>query len=236
MKVSKVRTYLSICKLQPYLKRYYGAVILLALILLYSNPYTRFDGGRGSRDSAYNEVEFNSLSELSMSKNKALPSQLYPYTRFDGVRGSRDSAYIESGVELYHIDGDLVVIIAFDLLFLIQTHSMISLLMQSNYIERCSSKQAIVARETCPQWKPEGSRAYARKKMATFGRETTVKDKTWLKRRITIGLGNSCDVPTTNLMTIKDNELVGNQEKSNDVSDVVSNDVRATNLKEACTI
>ncbi|CAN6935285.1 unnamed protein product [Brassica oleracea] len=63
---------------------------------------------------------------------------------------------------------------------------------------------------------------------ATFGRETTVKDKTWLKRRITMGLTKSFDVPTTNL-TIKDNKLVGNQVKSNDVSD----DVRATNVKEA---
>ncbi|KAF3520458.1 hypothetical protein DY000_02063752, partial [Brassica cretica] len=62
---------------------------------------------------------------------------------------------------------------------------------------------------------------------ATFGRETTVKDKTWLKRRITMGLTKSFDVPTTNL-TIKDNKLVGNQDKSNDVSD----DVRATNVKE----
>ncbi|XP_033131952.1 uncharacterized protein LOC103831770 isoform X4 [Brassica rapa] len=63
---------------------------------------------------------------------------------------------------------------------------------------------------------------------ATFGRETTVKDKTWLKRRITMGLTKSFDVPTTNL-TIKDNKLVGIKDKSNDVSD----DVRATNVKEA---
>ncbi|CAA7043037.1 unnamed protein product [Microthlaspi erraticum] len=59
---------------------------------------------------------------------------------------------------------------------------------------------------------------------ATFGRDTTVKDKTWLKRRITMGLTNSCDVPTTNL-TIKDKKLVANQEKSTDMSD----EVRATN-------
>ncbi|KAF8083547.1 hypothetical protein N665_0766s0007 [Sinapis alba] len=37
---------------------------------------------------------------------------------------------------------------------------------------------------------------------ATFGRETTVKDKTWLKRRITMGLTNSCNVPTTNQLNI----------------------------------
>ncbi|CAH8359457.1 unnamed protein product [Eruca vesicaria subsp. sativa] len=69
---------------------------------------------------------------------------------------------------------------------------------------------------------------------ATFGRETTVKDKTWLKRRITMGLTKSLDVPTTNL-TIKDNKLVGNQDKSSDVADVVSkgDDVTATNLKDA---
>ncbi|KAL7602567.1 hypothetical protein Lser_V15G25347 [Lactuca serriola] len=32
---------------------------------------------------------------------------------------------------------------------------------------------------------------------ATFGRETSVKDKQWLKRRISMGLSNSCDVSTT---------------------------------------
>uniref|UniRef100_A0A1J3FNX0 Telomere repeat-binding protein 6 n=1 Tax=Noccaea caerulescens TaxID=107243 RepID=A0A1J3FNX0_NOCCA len=64
---------------------------------------------------------------------------------------------------------------------------------------------------------------------ATFGRDTTVKDKTWLKRRITMGLTNSCDVPTTNL-TIKDKKLVANQEKSTDVvSKDMSDEARATN-------
>ncbi|CAG7903580.1 unnamed protein product [Brassica rapa] len=63
---------------------------------------------------------------------------------------------------------------------------------------------------------------------ATFGRETTVKDKTWLKRRITMGLTNSCNVPTTNLR-ITNSKLVGNQDKANDLTD----DVRATNLKDA---
>ncbi|GMY34694.1 telomere repeat-binding protein 6 [Fagus crenata] len=42
---------------------------------------------------------------------------------------------------------------------------------------------------------------------AAFGRETTVKDKLWLKRRIAMGLTNSCDVSTTTF-TIKDNKLV----------------------------
>ncbi|TVU28762.1 hypothetical protein EJB05_20295 [Eragrostis curvula] len=32
---------------------------------------------------------------------------------------------------------------------------------------------------------------------ATFGRQTTVKDKVWLKRRITMGLMNSCYVPSS---------------------------------------
>ncbi|KAF2947224.1 uncharacterized protein [Oryza sativa Japonica Group] len=32
---------------------------------------------------------------------------------------------------------------------------------------------------------------------ATFGRQTTVKDKLWLKRRIAMGLINSCDVPSS---------------------------------------
>ncbi|KAF5949270.1 hypothetical protein HYC85_011263, partial [Camellia sinensis] len=34
---------------------------------------------------------------------------------------------------------------------------------------------------------------------ATFGRETSVKDKQWLRRTIAMGLANSCDVPTTTL-------------------------------------
>lgn len=42
---------------------------------------------------------------------------------------------------------------------------------------------------------------------ATFGRETTVKDKQWLKRRIAMGLTNSCDVSTTTFI-IRDNKLV----------------------------
>ncbi|KAK9102460.1 hypothetical protein Sjap_019714 [Stephania japonica] len=42
---------------------------------------------------------------------------------------------------------------------------------------------------------------------ATFGRETTVKDKLWLKRRIAMGLTNSCDVPTTSFI-IRNNTIV----------------------------
>jgi hypothetical protein len=35
---------------------------------------------------------------------------------------------------------------------------------------------------------------------ATFGCQTNVKDKSWLKRRIAMGLTNSCQVPTSNLI------------------------------------
>ncbi|CAL5419319.1 unnamed protein product [Camellia sinensis] len=42
---------------------------------------------------------------------------------------------------------------------------------------------------------------------ATFGRETSVKDKQWLRRRIAMGLANSCDVPTTTFV-IKDSKVV----------------------------
>ncbi|XP_061364010.1 uncharacterized protein LOC133307512 isoform X2 [Gastrolobium bilobum] len=41
----------------------------------------------------------------------------------------------------------------------------------------------------------------------TFGRETTVKDKQWLKRRIAISLTNSCDVSATTFI-VKDNKIV----------------------------
>lgn len=49
---------------------------------------------------------------------------------------------------------------------------------------------------------------------ATFGRETTVKDKTWLKRRIAMGLTNSCDVASSTTFTIKDNKLVKGHEEN----------------------
>ncbi|GFP85719.1 telomere repeat-binding protein 6 [Phtheirospermum japonicum] len=42
---------------------------------------------------------------------------------------------------------------------------------------------------------------------ATFGRETSVKDKQWLKRRIIMGLTNSCDFSTTAFVII-DNRVV----------------------------
>lgn len=42
---------------------------------------------------------------------------------------------------------------------------------------------------------------------ATFGRETSVKDKQWLKRRISMGLTNSCDFSTTTFI-IEDNKVV----------------------------
>lgn len=40
----------------------------------------------------------------------------------------------------------------------------------------------------------------------TFGRETTVKDKQWLRRRIAMSLTNSCDVSATTF-TVKDNKI-----------------------------
>ncbi|PKA49583.1 Telomere repeat-binding protein 6 [Apostasia shenzhenica] len=42
---------------------------------------------------------------------------------------------------------------------------------------------------------------------ATFGRQTSVKDKLWLKRRIAMGLTNSCEIPSTNFI-IKDSKIV----------------------------
>jgi len=50
---------------------------------------------------------------------------------------------------------------------------------------------------------------------ATFGRETTSKDKRWLKRRIKMGLINSCVVPTTTL-TINDSKLIGGDQDAID--------------------
>uniref|UniRef100_A0A2P2LD94 Uncharacterized protein n=2 Tax=Rhizophora mucronata TaxID=61149 RepID=A0A2P2LD94_RHIMU len=70
---------------------------------------------------------------------------------------------------------------------------------------------------------------------ATFGRETTVKDKQWLKRRIAMGLTNSCDVLSTSFV-IKDNKLVKkiNEESYNNVGGTGAEDVpiRAINDKQ----
>ncbi|XP_022721585.1 uncharacterized protein LOC111279008 isoform X2 [Durio zibethinus] len=54
---------------------------------------------------------------------------------------------------------------------------------------------------------------------ATFGRDTTVKDKQWLKRRIAMGLTNFCDVSTATFV-IKDNKLVkkGKEDSCNNVN------------------
>lgn len=47
----------------------------------------------------------------------------------------------------------------------------------------------------------------------TFGRETTVKDKHWLKKRISMSLTNSCDVSATNFI-VKDNKVTRKCKKS----------------------
>ncbi|KAL8153440.1 hypothetical protein V2J09_011200 [Rumex salicifolius] len=49
---------------------------------------------------------------------------------------------------------------------------------------------------------------------ATFGRGTSVKDKQWLKRRISMGLVNSCDIPMTSFI-IKDNKIVEKLDNAN---------------------
>lgn len=99
----------------------------------------------------------------------------------------------------------------------------------SNTVEPCSNAEASPKETATTAQKPDFSlvrgdiclsnlpiKALQETFKAAFGRETTVKDKTWLKRRITMGLTNSCNVPTTNL-TITNNKLVGNQDKANDV-------------------
>ncbi|KAK2965597.1 hypothetical protein RJ640_008438 [Escallonia rubra] len=72
----------------------------------------------------------------------------------------------------------------------------------------------------CTSWKPDFSKLKGEiclEKLsvrelhetfkATFGRETSVKDKQWLKRRIAMGLSNSCDVSTTSF-TFEDSGVV----------------------------
>ncbi|KAJ6415848.1 hypothetical protein OIU84_004606 [Salix udensis] len=71
---------------------------------------------------------------------------------------------------------------------------------------------------------------------ATFGRETTVKDKQWLKRRISMGLTNSCDVSVTSFI-IKDNKLVKkeNEEISNCMDGSYAEDQPIGNHKDLLT-
>ncbi|GAA0139111.1 hypothetical protein LIER_00725 [Lithospermum erythrorhizon] len=60
---------------------------------------------------------------------------------------------------------------------------------------------------------------------ATFGRETSVKDKQWLKRRIIMGLTHSCDFSTTTLV-IKNGTVVkkGKQKTCKSMEDQVCED------------
>ncbi|KAF3795313.1 Telomere repeat-binding protein 5 [Nymphaea thermarum] len=57
---------------------------------------------------------------------------------------------------------------------------------------------------------------------ATFGRDTSVKDKLWLKRRIAMGLSNSCDVSATgfiidkSLLFCDELNVVANDDKIDD--------------------
>ncbi|CAH1425414.1 unnamed protein product [Lactuca virosa] len=53
---------------------------------------------------------------------------------------------------------------------------------------------------------------------ATFGRETSVKDKQWLKRRISMGLSNSCDVSTTTFI-IENNIITKKPKVEEDCND-----------------
>ncbi|XP_041016213.1 uncharacterized protein LOC121258721 isoform X4 [Juglans microcarpa x Juglans regia] len=70
---------------------------------------------------------------------------------------------------------------------------------------------------------------------ATFGRETTVKDKLWLKRRISMGLTNSCDISTT-MFAIKDNKLVknGDDEGNKDVDGSFTHDPSVGTIDVNC--
>ncbi|KAH6781270.1 hypothetical protein C2S51_006563 [Perilla frutescens var. frutescens] len=69
---------------------------------------------------------------------------------------------------------------------------------------------------------------------ATFGRKTSVKDKQWLKRRIIMGLTNSCDFSTTTLVMV-DNRVVkkGKDETSQSIDSTVLVDCVVTSAIEA---
>lgn len=66
---------------------------------------------------------------------------------------------------------------------------------------------------------------------ATFGRETSVKDKQWLKRRISMGLTNSCDFSTMTFV-IKDNEVLKKGKKENRKNSAVHKDIAVGVINE----
>ncbi|KAL6635218.1 hypothetical protein ACP70R_027889 [Stipagrostis hirtigluma subsp. patula] len=66
---------------------------------------------------------------------------------------------------------------------------------------------------------------------ATFGRQTTVKDKLWLKRRIAMGLTNSCDVPSSGCI-VKDYKIIGKDAKQEirNMEEIPKVELQATSL------
>ncbi|XP_047341454.1 uncharacterized protein LOC124945120 [Impatiens glandulifera] len=70
---------------------------------------------------------------------------------------------------------------------------------------------------------------------AAFGRETSVKDKQWLKKRISMGLTNSCDVSTTRFV-IKGNKVIkkGNERCIKDAVSSLIKEALVEPLNEKC--
>ncbi|KAK9281560.1 hypothetical protein L1049_004463 [Liquidambar formosana] len=70
---------------------------------------------------------------------------------------------------------------------------------------------------------------------ATFGRDTTVKDKQWLKRRIAMGLTNSCDVSTSSFI-FRNNKLVkkGEEESCKSVDGTFAKDSVVGAVNDSC--
>ncbi|CAN6478314.1 unnamed protein product [Victoria cruziana] len=64
---------------------------------------------------------------------------------------------------------------------------------------------------------------------ATFGRDTSVKDKLWLKRRIAMGLANSCDVLATGVI-IKDKSMLFCDELNGGANDDKMDDIQRDTL------
>ncbi|KAM7480602.1 hypothetical protein LguiA_028815 [Lonicera macranthoides] len=100
----------------------------------------------------------------------------------------------------------------------------------------------------CTSWKPDFSKLKGEicldnlsvKELhetfkATFGRETSVKDKQWLKRRISMGLTNSCDVSTTTFI-IEDYKVVkkGKEESCKSMDGSHAEDPLVDAINENC--
>ncbi|CAN4089134.1 unnamed protein product [Withania somnifera] len=107
-----------------------------------------------------------------------------------------------------------------------------------SYTQDAPNEDAPSTSAACSSWKPDFSKLEGKicldnltvKELqetfkASFGRETSLKDKQWLKRRITMGLTSSCDFSCTTFI-IRDNVVlkIGENQKCHQLKSRISAD------------